>query len=52
MPKEMEKRLWKRARNKFPKDKKRQERYVYGTLRRVGWKPPQERNYRKEALGI
>lgn len=39
MPKKLEKRLRQEAIKKFPDDKKRQDAYVYGTLRKVsGWK--------------
>lgn len=27
------------AKEKFPGDKERQRRYIFGTLRRLGWKP-------------
>lgn len=27
------------ASKKFPDDKKRQDAYIFGTLRRLGWKP-------------
>ena len=37
MPKALKKKLYKRAKKKFPKDKKLQDRYVYGTLNNV-WK--------------
>lgn len=39
MPEKMEKELKAKAKKKFPKDKKRQDAYVYGTLRKTGWKP-------------
>ena len=39
MPQELEKRLRREARKLFPKDKERQDRYVYGILRKTGWKP-------------
>lgn len=35
MPAKMEKELKKEARKKFPKDKERQDRYVYGTLAKI-----------------
>jgi|GEM_PF-4079248 len=35
MPKELERKLWREAKEKFPKDVDRQRRYVYGTLDRV-----------------
>jgi len=43
MPKKMEKELKAEARKKFPKDKERQDKYVYGTLRKTGWKPKKKR---------
>ena len=39
MPKKMEKELKAEARKKFPGDKERQDKYVYGTMRKTGWKP-------------
>ena len=39
MPKKMEKALKKQAKKKFPGDKERQDRYVFGTLRKTGWVP-------------
>lgn len=39
MPKALENKLQREAAKKFPGDKKRQDAYVYGTLRRTGWKP-------------
>ena len=39
MPKKLELKLKKEARIKFPLDKERQARYVYGILRKTGWKP-------------
>ncbi len=39
MPKKLEKKLKEEAKKKFPGDKKKQDRYVYGTLRKTGWKP-------------
>lgn len=39
MPKPLERKLKSQARKKFPGSKKRQARYVYGTLRKTGWKP-------------
>lgn len=39
MPKALEEKLLAEARRKFPGDKRRQMRYVYGTLRKTGWKP-------------
>lgn len=43
MPKELEEKLKREARKKFPGDKERQDAYVYGTLRKTGWKPERER---------
>lgn len=39
MPKAMEKSLKKTASKKFPGSEERQDAYVYGTLRKTGWKP-------------
>lgn len=39
MPEKMERALRKEAQKKFPKDKERQDRYVYGKMRKTGWKP-------------
>ena len=39
MPKKLEQELKKEAAKKFPKNKERQNAYVYGTLRNTGWKP-------------
>lgn len=35
MPKEIEDKLKREAEKKFPGDKERQDRYVYGTLQRI-----------------
>lgn len=35
MPKEIEDKLKREAEKKFPDDKERQDRYVYGTLQRI-----------------
>lgn len=43
MPKELETQLKREAKKKFPGDKKRQDRYTYGTLRDLGWKPSREK---------
>lgn len=53
MPKELEERLKREAdkkftRNRFPDPKDREERinkYVYGTLRKTGWKPEREKDH-------
>lgn len=39
MPKKLEEDLKAKAEKKFPGDKKRQDAYVYGTLRNTGWTP-------------
>ena len=39
MPKALEKELKAKAKKKFPGNKKKQDAYVYGTLRNTGWKP-------------
>lgn len=39
MPKELERKLRAEAEQKFPNDKERQDKYVYGTLRKTGWAP-------------
>jgi hypothetical protein len=39
MPKAVEEKLRKEAELKFPGDKKRQNAYIYGTLRKKGWTP-------------
>lgn len=31
------------AEKKFPDDRERQDAYIFGTLRRLGWKPRHER---------
>lgn len=43
MPVKMERALKAEARKKFPKDKKRQDKYVYGKMRKTGWVPRRER---------
>ena len=43
MPKELENKLKKRAIKKFPKNKERQDAYVFGKLRKTGWKPSREK---------
>ena len=39
MPKALEQKLKREAKKKFPKDEKKQDAYVYGTLRKTGWTP-------------
>lgn len=43
MPEELERKLRREAEEKFPGDQKRQDAYVYGALRKTGWKPERER---------
>ena len=43
MPKALERELKRKAAKKFPKDEERQDAYVYGTLRKTGWKPSREK---------
>ena len=47
MPKAMERKLRAAARKKWPKNKKRQDAYVYGTMRKVGWKPKRRKRRKK-----
>jgi len=42
MPKEMEKRLEKQAKKKGLKGE-RKDKYIYGTMRKTGWKPKREK---------
>lgn len=42
MPEKLEKKLKEEAKKKFPGDKKKQDQYVYGTLRKTGWTPKRE----------
>lgn len=39
MPKALERKLKAEARKKFPGNEERQDKYVYGTLRKTGWTP-------------
>lgn len=43
MPALLEVKLKKRAAKMFPGDRERQDKYVYGTLRKMGWKPDREK---------
>ena len=48
MPKELELALKREARNRFGSVKSRQARaFIYGTMRRQGWKPKQEKTSKK-----
>lgn len=44
MPRTIELKLLREAQRKFPNDKDAQNKYVFGTLRKLGWKPKRERN--------
>lgn len=44
MPLELERKLREEAEKKFPGDKQRQNAYIYGTLRKLGWKPKGQNN--------
>ncbi len=46
MPKKMEKELKVEARKKFPGDKERQDKYVYGTMRKTGWTPSTQKKHK------
>ena len=46
MPKALEQKLQREAVEKFPGDQRRQDAYVYGTLRKTGWKPTVHRTTR------
>lgn len=43
MPKQVEASLRKEAEKKFPGDKQRQNAYIFGTMRKLGWKPKGEK---------
>jgi hypothetical protein len=43
MPKQVEEKLRKEAERKFPDNKEKQNAYIYGRLRKQGWKPRRER---------
>jgi len=43
MPKELERKLKAEARKKFPSNKERQDKYVYGALRKTGWRPSHQK---------
>ena len=52
MPKELERKLRAQAKKKWPKDKKRQDAYVYGTLRKTGWKPRRRKRKVRKKRGF
>ncbi len=43
MPKAMEDALKKEAKEKFPGDKEQQNKYIYGKMRKTGWRPKREK---------
>ena len=43
MPTKIEATLRAEAEKKFPGDKNRQDAYIYGTMRKLGWKPEREK---------
>ena len=47
MPKKLEEKLEKQAKKKNLKGKKK-DAYVYGTMRKTGWKPKKEKGYTME----
>lgn len=46
MPKKLEEKLKRQAKKKFPGNEERQDRYVYGTLRKTGWTPSHQKSVR------
>lgn len=42
MPTRLEATLREQAQKKFPGNEKRQDAYIFGTLRKTGWKPQKE----------
>lgn len=49
MPKRLERKLNRRARRMFPGDKERQDRYVYGTMNKLGLLHKENENARTES---
>jgi len=49
MPKKMERKLKAEARKKFPGNKERQDKYVYGTLRKTGWVPSTQKKSKSKS---
>jgi len=49
MPKALERKLKATARKKFPGNKERQDRYVYGTMRETGWRPEREKHHTRKS---
>jgi hypothetical protein len=48
----LERKLKRKAAKKFPKDKERQDAYVFGTLRKTGWVPSTQKMSHKTAQGV
>jgi len=46
VPEALERELRARAEARWPGNRRRQDRYVYGTLRNTGWKPRRQRRRR------
>jgi hypothetical protein len=44
MPTAVEAKLRKEAEEKFPGNKQRQDAYIYGTMRKLGWKPGERKS--------
>lgn len=43
MPRKLERKLRQKAKKKFPRSEEKRDAYVYGTLRKTGWKPDKEK---------
>jgi hypothetical protein len=43
VPRRIEEKLRREAEQKFPGDKEKQNAYIYGTLRKIGWKPKEKK---------
>lgn len=43
VPTKVEAKLREEAEKKFPGNKQRQDAYIYGTMRKLGWKPEREK---------
>jgi len=43
VPVKIEAKLREEAEKKFPGNKERQDAYIYGTMRKLGWKPAREK---------
>ena len=52
MPIEEEETLRQEAQEKFPGDKERQDAYVFGALRKMGWKPHRHFKSKRKKHGI